>query len=119
MSGILSKFNDHSVNVFSQIWHFTKSDAVKYFVETFGVESLGDTVSCYSVGVCNNCDSCFRRFVAIAFNGLFEPNRLPKDDIICSFIRDLSIQPCNRTFEIVMALHRSVTKSILNLMIRL
>lgn len=107
MSGILSKFNDHSVNVFSPIWHFTKSDAVRYFIENFDSRLLSDTVSCYSVDVCNNCESCFRRFVAMAFNGLFEPSRLPKDEIVCEFIKNLNLQPCNRAFEIVVALCRS------------
>ena len=104
MSNILSKFNERQVTVFSPIWHMTKTDAVKYFIDNFDKELLKDTVSCYSEKICNSCESCFRRFVALASNGLIEQDRLPTDDAIYKFLDNIKLQPKSRIVEAIRAL---------------
>lgn len=101
MSNILSKFNERQVIVFSPIWHMTKTDAVKYFIDNFDKELLKDTVSCYSEKICNSCESCFRRFVALASNGLIEQDRLPTDEAIFKFLDNIKLQPKSRIVEAI------------------
>jgi len=107
MSNILTRHSNYQVTVDSPIWRFTKAEAVAHYQNKgFPAERLLGTISCYSPGEepCNNCESCFRRFVALASNGIIESHRLPHDDIITQFIRKIHIQPTNRKNEIVRAL---------------
>ncbi len=105
MSAVLTMFNKTEVTVYSPIWHMTKSDAVKWYIDSgLDINNLHDTVSCYSSDLCNNCESCFRRFVALAVNDVIEKDRLPADRIIKKYIRTLHIQPHGRDRDIVRAL---------------
>lgn len=116
MSTVLSMFNKKEVTVFSPIWHLTKSQAVKWYIEQdLDVSILHSTVSCYSTGLnqepCNDCESCFRRFVSLAVNGVINENRLPTERIIKSYIKRLRLQPYNRDKEIIQAL-KSINEPI-------
>lgn len=104
MSLILTEFNDNTVTVFSPIWHFTKSEAVKYHLDMYGEDGLRDTISCYSASRCNNCESCFRRSIALASNGIIEKDRIPTNKIIKQFINNIHIQPRLRLLDIVIGL---------------
>lgn len=105
MAKTLSEFNKRDVLVYSPIWHFTKSEAVKWYINSgHNIQDLESTVSCYSDNLCNNCESCFRRFVALAVNGVIQADRIPQHDIIKKFMKSLHAQPCNRDKEIALAL---------------
>lgn len=112
MSIILTQQHDEEVTVYSPIWHFTKAEAIGDFVkkhtDIYSKEEirklLRDTISCYSPERCNNCQSCFRRFVALAVNGIVEEDRLPKPDILEYFVKRLSLQPYNRALDIIKAM---------------
>lgn len=108
MSKVLSKFNATDVIVTSPIWHMTKSQAVKYYVDNFpnDVGFLSNTVSCYSDHICNDCDSCFRRFVAMASNGIIEQDRLPNDNIVRKFVKNINTHPYSRVIEAILVLVR-------------
>lgn len=107
MSTVLTSFNDKETQIFSPVWHLTKAECVKYYIDNHNPENLKNTVSCYSTEICNNCESCFRRFVALAHNGIIETNRLPKDQIIKQFIKKINIQPHNRAWEIISSLTKT------------
>lgn len=104
MSSILSEFNNDNVTVFSPLWHLTKAQAVGEYLQTNSADPLHDTISCYSQRLCNDCESCFRRFVALAHNNIIEPDRLPNANIIIWFLKRINTQPYNRGFEILTAL---------------
>jgi 7-cyano-7-deazaguanine synthase in queuosine biosynthesis len=104
ISALFSKQEGREITIYSPIWHFTKSQAVGDFVSKHGIEQLNKTVSCYSQELCNDCESCFRRFVALAVNGIIEPDRLPTQRIIKRFLNRLKVQPGNRAAEIITAL---------------
>ena len=104
ISAIFSKQERREITVFSPIWHFTKSQAVKDMVSKHGTQLISKTVSCYSHELCNDCESCFRRFVALAVNGIIEPDRLPSERIIKWYLARLRLQPEDRAAEIIIAL---------------
>lgn len=99
MSRILSSHSKNKeVRVSSPFWGTTKAEAVEQVLakaeaiephapgkKAKTIEYLKNTVSCYSDGdePCNNCQACFRRWVALTSNGIEVPT--PSDEIIKSY----------------------------------
>ena len=76
MSKILTKTSEKKITVTSDLWEYGKSDAVRMFLEA-GIPNaetiMLKTLSCYSdegQGQCNDCEACFRRWLAFAVNGI-------------------------------------------------
>ena len=76
MSNILTKTGGKKITVTSDLWEYGKSDAVRMFLKS-GVPNaeaiMLKTLSCYSdegQGQCNDCEACFRRWLAFAVNGI-------------------------------------------------
>lgn len=73
MSSLLSYTAGKPVRAFSPLARMTKTQAVAAYVATGGdVEELLRTVSCYdpTSRSCGKCMSCYRRWVALANNGI-------------------------------------------------
>lgn len=76
MSKILTKTSEKRITVTSDLWEYGKSDAVRMFLDA-GIPNaetiMLKTLSCYShvgQGHCNDCEACFRRWLAFAVNGI-------------------------------------------------
>jgi len=74
-SEILSTLLERKIELASPFWDLDKTDMVKWYLDHVGdVGSLLDTVGCYGVGGrfqhCGDCSACFRRYVALANNGI-------------------------------------------------
>ena len=75
MSLLLTKQSRKQVTVFSPFWSLTKTQLVAWYLDQgYPVELLHDSVSCYRAEMdslqCGNCGSCFRKWVALANNGI-------------------------------------------------
>jgi len=77
MSTILSKMEKRNITITSPFWNMTKNDIIKWFLRNGGSEeNLLNTVSCYSNDMkkyCGSCPSCFRKWVALKYNGINIP----------------------------------------------
>lgn len=76
MSAIITKTSSKTINVDSILWDYTKGQSVAMFLAK-GIEDaeqlLLQSVSCYDGSVprhCNDCAACYRRYVALASNGI-------------------------------------------------
>jgi len=75
MSLLLTKQTRKQVTVFSPLWHMTKAQAVAWFIDKGNpIQLLRDSISCYYTDIrypqCGNCGSCFRKWIALARNGV-------------------------------------------------
>lgn len=73
MSTIISKHSGKSINIISPFWTMSKGEVVEQYLKNNGsVGTLKMCISCYEGddGHCNDCPACFRRFVALASNGI-------------------------------------------------
>jgi len=72
VSSIISRGLEKAVFIVSPFENKTKQEIVKYLIENL-VEPLTifHTVSCFSPeeGHCGECPACFRRFIALEYNG--------------------------------------------------
>ena len=73
----ISKPTDIPVKIDSPFWNMTKTQIVKWFLDTFNEKyALGilkTSVSCYSqstLGQCGRCPSCFRKWIALEAAGI-------------------------------------------------
>jgi 7-cyano-7-deazaguanine synthase in queuosine biosynthesis len=77
MSKFLLNFNENkNINVSSPFYKMTKSNLVKWYINNkLPVGDLLKTRSCYNkktMNQCGQCNSCFRRWVALENNGIKE-----------------------------------------------
>src|SRR5574340_966486 len=74
---LLSQLENKSVKVVSPFWDMTKEDCVRWYLKQGGsIQSLLDTISCYSdenTNYCGKCPSCFRKWCALSINGIHPP----------------------------------------------
>lgn len=105
MSVILNKHARGRVLVFSPLWGHTKAEAVHEYLGRGGDPgSLKETVSCYGTGPssCFDCQSCFRRWAALASCGVETPR--PSDRIIRDYgLRNLHMFPQSRLRSVLSA----------------
>jgi len=105
ISKILSDHSGFKVIVHSPLWGYTKSQAIAEYIKLgFDTKKLLQTVSCYSKNICNNCDSCFRRVIALACNNIVDRSRVPTDEIIIENIRKIHTMPKSRVLDIIRGL---------------
>lgn len=80
-SNILSVQHGKEITVDSPFWHLTKQQMVKWYLEqNVPISFLYETVSCFSDLTqelnthCGECSSCFRKWIALAYNNLWNEN---------------------------------------------
>lgn len=72
-SGYFSKLLERKIVVDSPFWEMDKQDMVAWYLDQdYPVEWLRISRSCYSVAEqeCGDCAACFRKYIALAFNGI-------------------------------------------------
>lgn len=73
-SSLLSELEGRKIRVISPFWKMTKSDIVRWYLESGGdLDALLSTTSCYSKdddNYCGRCPSCFRKWVAFRSAGI-------------------------------------------------
>jgi len=96
MSEILTRFSGKPITVYSPFFGFTKGSLVESFLESSSDKNearitLEKTYSCYSgeEKPCMDCPACFRKFVALASNGIFNKQSIPSDRIIKEYLQKL------------------------------
>jgi 7-cyano-7-deazaguanine synthase in queuosine biosynthesis len=109
MTDILTKQCKKPTRVFSPFWNVTKAEAVRSYLAKGGdPELLCQTVSCYGSGQkpCLDCEACFRRFVALASNGVPVPR--PTEAVVRAYgLNRLVSAPAATVHDTLRALHLS------------
>ena len=84
ISQILTEQFNREIVVESPFFDMTKQDMVKWYLDNGGnIESLLHTTACFHpvYDACGNCKACFRRWVALRYNGLEDKYRNYHQDI--------------------------------------
>lgn len=125
MTLLLSLFkpNITLVKVDSPFWDMTKADMVRWYKDAgLDINTLLSTTSCYYGTRCGVCPACFRRWVALAVNGIEEKyEKNPWDSVLAV---DYAIKAHNGVYdrercnEITAALNTKWTKEDWNILKR-
>jgi 7-cyano-7-deazaguanine synthase in queuosine biosynthesis len=105
MSAIISKHSNNIVNVTSPFWQMSKGEVIHQYLKEGGdVDVLLKCVSCYEscIGHCNDCPACFRRFVALASNGI--PCGRPSNRMINLYLKKIHSYDLDRQSRTFIAL---------------
>lgn len=105
MSAFISEHSNFQVNITSPFFKKSKGEVVADFLKNNGsVDKLLMCVSCYeaSEGHCNDCPACFRRFVALASNGI--PCSRPSSRVIQEYLKNIHKYDPDRQSRIFIAL---------------
>jgi len=73
----IKKESEHEIKIDSPFWNMTKTDIVKWFIDSYSSEYTLDvlktSVSCYDNSTwnsCGQCSACFRKWIALESNDI-------------------------------------------------